>query len=516
MRAPSEAASSLTLDNAEQIPARDTDCADFLQSTDHKETVATPTPAPESEASVPQSAPLEEFGEDCAPTVVSDPPRKLSFLEQMREEENRKLEQAKEEAEAYVQPVINAWRLEHPGENVPEGWEFHLRDVAVQLKGLEHGICVFPSAMSTASVNPASSGDRQVSLRRADGITKKRLQWLWPSRVPLGKITTFAGLPGEAKSLVTIDMAAVITSGRKTFGDESPNTLGVPADVLFIASEDDVEDTLVPRLEAAGADLSRVQFVIVKSLERATLLALDEDMAAVRKAMRTLPNVRLIVIDPITNHLGKVKMVDEQAVRDALAANLQIENVAVILVAHLNKKEGLKALQRVSGAGAFIGVARASWMFTSDPQDPAGIREMLPLKNNLTKRDGGLQFTVESKPVMIEGETEHVPFVSWKGRSDRTADEALAQSSGEGSTKIKKAVKFLSDYLSGGPKPQGEVEEAADDASIRNATLRRAKERLKVVSEKAPGVPNGGWLWRLPEGDLLDLPVVEHVQGAQV
>jgi len=36
-------------------------------------------------------------------------------------------------------------------------------------------------------------------------IPAQKLRWLWPGRVPLGKLTLFAGDPGLGKSLVTLD-----------------------------------------------------------------------------------------------------------------------------------------------------------------------------------------------------------------------------------------------------------------------------------------------------------------------
>src|SRR5262249_20622145 len=96
---------------------------------------------------------------------------------------------------------------------------------------------------------------RQIVAKRADQITPQRLRWLWPERIPLGKITIFAGVPGEGKSLATIDIAARVTTARKYFDAVNPL---LASEVLFIAEEDEPGDALVPRLMAAGADRSKV------------------------------------------------------------------------------------------------------------------------------------------------------------------------------------------------------------------------------------------------------------------
>ena len=44
-------------------------------------------------------------------------------------------------------------------------------------------------------------------LRMSD-VEPEELEWLWPDRIPLGKLTLLAGDPGLGKSFVTCDMAA--------------------------------------------------------------------------------------------------------------------------------------------------------------------------------------------------------------------------------------------------------------------------------------------------------------------
>jgi len=39
-------------------------------------------------------------------------------------------------------------------------------------------------------------------------IEAKAIRWLWPNRIPAGKLTIIAGDPGLGKSLLTLDLAA--------------------------------------------------------------------------------------------------------------------------------------------------------------------------------------------------------------------------------------------------------------------------------------------------------------------
>lgn len=351
---------------------------------------------------------------------------------------------------------------------------------------------------------------------QGNAVRMKRLQWLWPGRIPLGKITSFAGLPGEGKSLVTCALAAAVTSQR-SFPDGSANPLSEPCDVLFISSEDDLEDTMTPRLTAAGADLSRVHFVKSvfqnpgESNQSEQMVALDEDLPGLHKFIEEHPAIRLVVIDPITNHLGKVKMIDEQQVRSVLAP-LEFPNVAVVVVLHLNKKEGLNAIQRVSGAGAFVGAARASWLFAVDPQN-ANLQHMLPLKNNhASKSVKGLQFEIQTKAVTIDGTDEDVPHVVWLGQSERTADQMFEAQTQDSRVVRAEAEGFLRKFLADGSKPMKEVQEAAQAQCISERALRRAKKALDIESHK-DGKSDGPWIWELPPSVDDAIPVFDPGQS---
>ena len=85
-------------------------------------------------------------------------------------------------------------------------------------------------------------------------VESQQVDWLWHRRIPLGKITILDGDPGMGKSLLSIFIAACVTTGQ-------PMPDGVPGKqgkVILIAPEDAAEDTIKPRVEAAGGDPSQV------------------------------------------------------------------------------------------------------------------------------------------------------------------------------------------------------------------------------------------------------------------
>jgi putative DNA primase/helicase len=354
-------------------------------------------------------------------------------------------------------------------------------------------------ASTVRALSNAARDTRQITTERADQIAPRKLRWLWPERIPLGKITVFAGMPGQGKSLATLDIAARVTTGSKY--PDAANPLP-PSEVLLVAGEDDPEDALVPRLMAANADRSRVHILkAVRVSGQDHSLCLDVDVKAIHEFLDDHPEIRLISFDPISNHLCDVSMVDEQEVRATLGPLKGIAqelDVAIIGVMHLNKKEGLSAIHRVGGAGAFIGVARASWLFAPDPESQSN-RLMLPLKNNYMRKSSGFTYRLAERLVGIEGEDVGVPFIEWQGESDLDADEVLsAQNKGEA---FSKAKAFIKDFLAEGPRDASDVSDTADAAGISQRTLDRAKAELGVESRKKS---TGRWEWSLPDGQPKD------------
>lgn len=86
-------------------------------------------------------------------------------------------------------------------------------------------------------------------------VAEEVLRWLWPGYVPCGKVTILDGDPGLGKSTLTLDLAARISRGD-TFPDDAGEFSGGAS--LIVSGEDDIADTMKPRLRAAGADMSLI------------------------------------------------------------------------------------------------------------------------------------------------------------------------------------------------------------------------------------------------------------------
>ena len=352
--------------------------------------------------------------------------------------------------------------------------------------------------------------------RLLSGVEPEEVSWLWPSWLALGKLALVDGDPGLGKSAMTLDLAARVSAGM-AFPDGAECE---PAGVVLLSAEDGLADTIRPRLDAAGADTSKVLALVTVPDENGhdRLLAIPEDLALIEKGIRRV-GARLVVVDPLMAFLGdNTNSHRDQDVRRALAplAGLaERTEAAVLVVRHLNKAAANNPLYRGGGSIGIIGAARMASVVGKDPQDE-NRRVLASTKNNLAMPPASLMFRLEE----AEGGSVRV---TWLGRSEVSAKDLLATPQDqEHSDARSEAVEFLNGVLSDGPLPAKQVIDEADDAGIAEKTLRRAKKILDVIvyRESAAGEKRGSgrWMWKLPMVELVEDGVQgdhQDVQGGQ-
>jgi putative DNA primase/helicase len=343
----------------------------------------------------------------------------------------------------------------------------------------------------------------KVIYQRLSDIEAKPIHWLWPGRIARGKPTMIAGNPGLGKSQTTASLAAVVTSGGQWPVDRVRCEKG---SVLFLSAEDDPADTIRPRLEAAGADVSKVHILkaVLDSYDSAgqevhRAFNLKADIRRLEEALAEIGDVALVVIDPISAYLGNGDSHNNAEVRALLAPLSDMasrQNVAVVLVSHLNKGgAGGEALMRVTGSLAFVAAARAAFIVAKDPDDE-NRRLFIPAKNNIAKDVGGLAFRIEGYNLDSGIETSRV---MWETApvNGVTADSILSLQDPEEKGARDEAKAFLLELLKPGSMPSKDVFVNARGAGVAEKTLRRAAQDLGVVKSKV-GM-DGGWMWKLPE-----------------
>ncbi len=321
-------------------------------------------------------------------------------------------------------------------------------------------------------------------------VVAEGVKWLWKGRVPKGKLTLLDGDPAKGKSVLTIHVAACVTEGR-AFPDGAPCEA---AGVVLLNTEDGLADTILPRLEAAGGDPSKVLSLATVPAKDGydRLLSIPDDIDIIERGIRQV-NADLVVIDPFMAFLnGKLNAHKDQDVRKALAplaAMAERTGAAVVIVRHLNKAEGGSALYRGGGSIGIIGQARSALLVAEDPEDDRR-RVLAPLKSNLSQPAPSLVFTVASAH-------SGAARVEWMGETKLKADRLLSAPAGPGKRSAQaEAEAFLREALADGPKEATVVMREAEEADIAKATLQRAKKALNVRSDKKG---DGPWFWTLPE-----------------
>ena len=148
----------------------------------------------------------------------------------------------------------------------------------------------------------------------------------------------------------------------------------------MLSAEDDPGDTIRPRLDAAGADCSRISLLAGVAWDddqdaQVATFNLARDLRALDAAIESTPECRLVVIDPISAFCGSTDSHKNSDVRGLLAPLselVQRRQVAVVGVNHLNKSTaGGPAIYRTMGSLAFVAAARAAWAVVKDKDDPA-------------------------------------------------------------------------------------------------------------------------------------------------
>ena len=335
-------------------------------------------------------------------------------------------------------------------------------------------------------------------LVRASEIEVSAVNWLWPQRIVGDGLTIITGPVGISKSLISVDVAARVTTGGKW-----PDGTGhaQQGSVILFGAEDDAGKIVVPRLTAAGAELSRVHVC------QGTMAGDDDDtqpaavilehhIGQLRAALDDVADCRLIVFDPLPDYIAgdENNSAEVRAALVPLARLAQERNVAVVAVLHQNKKNDLTTVQRIAGSGAFAQIARVVLAIGTHPEDAdkdSGKRRvMLVSKNNYGERDIGQAYEIESR-------SNGQPGLVWQaGTVTMDADEIARRPTGgrEHEDRRSDAVDALRDLLAAGEQNAGTLMARLQDAGLGRRQIDHAATTLNVIKTKH----RDGWYWRLP------------------
>ncbi len=254
-------------------------------------------------------------------------------------------------------------------------------------------------------------------------VQPQAVRWLWPYRIPIGQADDGCRQPWLGE-ILSQSLHRGGSHARLDLAGDDQSTAPI-GDVILLSDEDGDDDTIRPRADAAAADVRHIHLLEgVTHIDPDTgrpslsLFNLERDLEFGNRAPGHGRQRESSSLTRYRRTAGRPTPTRTPTCRRwlaPLAAMAGKHGVSVLLVSHLNKAGGGKAVYRTTGNLAFPAAARAVWMVTEDRDNPDR-RLLLPVKMNLCKSPGGLAYHI--------GDNDALQWES--GRVDLRADDACA------------------------------------------------------------------------------------------
>ena len=167
---------------------------------------------------------------------------------------------------------------------------------------------------------------------KASEIEPKEVKWLWYPYIPVGKVTLLQGDPGDGKSKLMLSIAALLSKGEPLpFTETEENE---PMTIIYQTTEDDADDTVVPRFNSAGGNGENLIFI--KEDEKS--LSFGDNR--IREAIE-MYHAKLLILDPMSSYIGESCSMNNanetRAEFNHLIAVAKDTGCAIVIIAHMNK-----------------------------------------------------------------------------------------------------------------------------------------------------------------------------------
>ena len=364
-------------------------------------------------------------------------------------------------------------------------------------------INILVEAAESCSTVQATTGRHLIVSNMAE-VDPRPVQWLWTGYFPKGMFTLLGGDPGLGKSSFMLAVAAGLTRGESVMGE----SLGEPVGVTILSSEDSLHHTIAPRLIAADAERSRVYVIRGTRTDGGDVdsFTLAEDLQSLTEHI-TGTNTQLLIIDPLSAHLGDVQSHNDAALRKVLTPLSEWadrHSVAVVGIAHLNKNSGEGSpLYRLNGSIANVAAARMAFGVVEHP-DKNGRCVLACIKANVAAKPQPICFQIEQALVekcevgvvaglsVFEGDPEEL----WQPKREPTLAEEEAE----------ERQLWVSQQLQKRGPSRVSCIEAAGEGLYTRSQIRKALQAIKAENRKVGFTSGAAWLWAMPGAVFPDTP----------
>lgn len=316
-------------------------------------------------------------------------------------------------------------------------------------------------------------------------VQSKKINWLLEGLIAEGKITIVQGLPGCGKSTFALKVTSHFSNAEDIYG----NPLVEPIKTLLLSAEDDYEDSIKPKLDRMGANLSNIIFI--KTVKKQDYISLDDER--LEEVIKKY-DVKLVIIDPFQAYLPDEtdmnKMKDIRKVMSNLIEIAKECKCAFVILQHLNKNISVKQnVLRGSGSLDINAAARVVVTISKPSQISAkgesrNLRYAQISKSNIGPDDICIFFRLNSG----EG-------IEWVMKDELSEDELAVFKPADASSKKDSVRKFLMEQLSVESQNASILlDRAMNELSVSRETVNIVKRELNILSTKV----GSNWVWSLP------------------
>ena len=314
---------------------------------------------------------------------------------------------------------------------------------------------------------------RPSDLKLYSNVKEVPVDWLWYPYIPYGKLTLLQGDPGGGKSTFMVNIISAVSSGGKM---PDGTELTKPLHVIYQCSEDGAADTIKPRLITAGANCENVAFID----EESESFTLNDEI--IRCAVADF-NAKLLVVDPFQAYLGDADISNITSIRrilKKLSMWAAAYDCAIVLIGHLNKKQGSKDIYRGLGSIDLVAAARSVLQIDVD-QDYPEYRIVRHIKSSLAPKGQSFGFRIDKGSILHWTPADPLEVES---AFDSFDDQLLPG-------KPEQACALLKGALANGPVRSTDIRELMQRESVSDRTMMLAKTMLGIRSFRQGGV----WYW---------------------